>query len=211
MNISSREFSTDNDWYEIWTDGSTRGPFKSWADLMSYQKANEVLKDSGFLGKLFKISKYQTGLLASYTVIEEYIRKTSPSGGVLMAHTPKMNSDTPKAKDIIYVDYYASLLPVALDGTTYESIKADTIKDIATNPGAGYILTETTELGHPTLLITYKKIASDGTNTGSTRQYTMFPIGESYGIQLFAQTPLEEFNSGLKKVADTIIAGIDIH
>lgn len=210
MNILSKECNIENDWYEIWTDGLRRGLFTSWADLMSYQKANEVLKNVNAFSKFFKLGKYQSGLLASYTAVESYIRKTSPVGGVLLVHTPKMNSDTPNAKDVIYADYYTSLLPVALDGTTYESMMVDTLKDVATRPSDGYVVTEITELGYPTILVTYNNTASDGTNTGSTRQYTMFPEGKSYGIQVFVQTLLEEFNAGLKDVADKIIAGLEV-
>jgi hypothetical protein len=177
---------------------------------MSYQKANELLQNTGAIKKFFKLSKYQTILLAKYTAAEEYIKKTSPDGGMLMVHTPKFSPDSLIDTELTYVDYYTSLLGVQLDGATYESMKASTEKEIAATPEAGYVQTETTELGHPTLLVTYMNTANDGTNTGSTRQYTMFPAGKPYGVQLFVQTPLEEFNDGLKQVADTIIAGIEI-
>jgi hypothetical protein len=210
MIINSAEFSTDKDWYELWTDGSSKGLFTSWADLMSYQKANELLKNAGSFKKFLKLSKYQTILLSKYTVAEDYIKKTSPVGGMLMVHSPKFNPDSLSDPELTYVDYYASLLGVELDGATYESMKADAEKEIAATPQAGYVQTEITELGHPTLLVTYMKLANDGTNTGSMRQYTMFPVGKPYGIQLFVQTPLEAYNGGLKQVADTIIAGIQI-
>jgi hypothetical protein len=210
MIITSGEFSTDKDWYELWTDGSKKGLFTSWADLMSYQKSNELLQNAGAIKKLFKLSKYQSTLLGKYAAAEDYIKKTSPEGGMLMVHTPKFHPDSLSDPELTYVDYYASLMGVELDDATYESMKADTEKEIAATPEAGYVQTETTELGHPTLLVTNMNTASDGTNTGSTRQYTMFPAGKSYGVQLFVQTPLEEFNGGLKQVADTIIAGIQI-
>lgn len=210
MIIFSSAFKNDINWNELWTDGSSKGLFKSWADLMSYQKSNELLQGTGAIRKFFKIGKYQSILLSKYIVAEEYIKKTSPVGGLMMVHTPTLKPDSLSDPELTYVDYYASLLGVVLEGTSYESMKANTIKEIAAEPSAGYELTETTELGYPTLLVTYMKTASDGTNTGSTRQYTMFPAGKSYGVQLFVQTPLEEFNSGLKQVADTIIAGIKI-
>lgn len=210
MIITSKEFSIEKDWYELWTDGSQKGLFNSWADLMSYQKSNELLEKTSAIGKFFKLSKYQRTLLSKYTAAEDYIKKTSPVGGVLMVHTPKFHPDSLSDPELVYVDYYASLLGVKLEGASYESMKADTIKEIAADPSAGYVLTETTELGHPTLLVTYLNRASDGTNAGSTRQYTMFPVGKPYGVQLFVQTPLEEFNTGLEQVAKAIIAGVDI-
>jgi|GEM_PF-4563561 len=208
MNLNSNAFDTNDDWYEIWTDGKPRNSAKSWAEQMSYVKTNEILQDKNAFSRFINIGKYQTKLLPPFEFIENYIRTSSPVGGVLVAHVPKFTPDFVNEANLTFVDYYVTLSAVDLEGANYDSLKTNTLKDITNEPEVNYVFTETTELGYPTLLVTYDKKTQDGENNGAVRQYTMFPQGKNYGVQLFVNSTVEEFNAGLKDIADKIIAGI---
>ncbi len=209
INATSPLLTAENNWYEVWPVGERRSGFRSWAEGMAYVKANEYFKGTSVFKHVFQLGTFRKNLEAKYLQLQQVMMQLSPEDARVMAHLPALTQESVKQQhnEIVYVDYFASIgLRTFAPGESYDSLKAS----LQTSLGDTALLHDTTVGVDPALSYEYTKLAQDGSFEVALTQYTIFPVGKSFTIQLTVQTVLDEAAKNLSSLTQQILDGFVI-